>query len=366
LIAPCPARRDTFLVSQAQINGHCPFASARIASASASLNAGMRLGQRTRVQHSFRFTRPQNPDEWTDGRFLDLHTFAAALLDKSFGLDDPCMCLKVPGKVKHEPTRRINDDEITYCRGDVRATAEALNGLKREFDLHPLNLRPDRAYSPASIAKAYLDEMGIVAPGKKFRVPHDLHGISMQAYYGGRAECRVRWLEVPVVHTDFTSEYPTVNALLGNWDVLIAERVTFEDATEEARQFLASVTVKDLFDPGTWKQLSFFAFVEPDDDVLPVRAVYNGETQNIGVNRLRSHEPIWFAGPDVASAKILGNKAPRVLRAIRMVPHGIQRGLKPTRLRGAIEIDPRRHDFFRRVVEERQRFKKSNAVVPRR
>lgn len=35
----------------------------------------------------------------------------------------------------------------------------------------------------------------------------------------------MRWLEVQVVHADFTSEYPRINALLGNWDVLTAERV---------------------------------------------------------------------------------------------------------------------------------------------
>jgi hypothetical protein len=289
-----------------------------------------------------------------------VHTLAAALLDKSFGLDDLCTYLNVPGKVNHEPTGRVSDDEITYCRGDVRATTEALNGLKREFDLHPLNLRPDRAYSPASMAKAYLDQMGIIPPGEKFHVPHDLYGIFMQAYYGGRAECRVRWVEVPVVHTDFTSEYPTVNALLGNWEVLTAERVTFEDATEEVQRFLASVTHQDLFNPATWKQLSFFALVAPDDDIFPVRAVYNGETQNIGVNRLRSDEPIWYAGPDTVSARILGNKVPRVLRAIRMVPHNIQRGLKATNLRGEIAINPRRHDFFRYTVEQRQHFKRTN------
>ena len=306
-------------------------------------------------------TRPQNPDEWPEGRFLDLHTLAAALFDKSYRLDDLCRGLRRPRKGR--PTSRtglVTDEEITYCRGDVRATVNALNGLKREFDQHPLNLRPDRAYCPASIAKAYLDEMGIIPPAEKFQVPNELLGISMQTYYGGRAECRVRRLEVPIVHTDFTSQYPTVNALLENWRVLTAERVTFEDATADVQRFLASVTHDDLFKPQTWRQLSFFALVAPDDDIFPVRAVYNGETQNIGINRLRSAEPIWFAGPDVVSASILGNKVPRVLHAIRMVPHGTQRGLKPTNLRGKVAIDPRGQDFFRRAVEQKQHFKTSN------
>ena len=61
------------------------------------------------------------------------------------------------------------------------------------------------------MAKAYLDVMAITPPRQKFQILDEILGIAMQAYYGGRAECRVRRLEVPIVHTDFTSQYPTVN-----------------------------------------------------------------------------------------------------------------------------------------------------------
>ena len=93
---------------------------------------------------------------------------------------------------------------------------------------------------------------------------------------------------------------------------------------------------------------------------MPVRAVYNGETQNIGINRSTSEEPIWFAGPDVMASKALSGKPPHIVRAVRLVPHGTQTGLKPTSLRGMVPIDPRRHDFFCHVVEQRQRHKKSD------
>jgi hypothetical protein len=182
----------------------------------------------------------------------------------------------------------------------------------------------------------------------------------MQAYYGGRAECRVRRLEVPVVHTDFTSQYPTVNALLRNWPLLTAQTVTVEDATDDVRALIESITLDDLFRREVWPRLSFFALVRPHDDILPVRAVYNGETQNIGINRLTSDEPIWFAGPDVIASKVLSGKSPHIVRAVRLVPHGTQTGLKPTSLRGMVPIDPRHHDFFRHVVEQRQRHKKSD------
>jgi len=309
-------------------------------------------------------TRPQNPEEWPENaRFLDLHTLAFALFAEAMGLDNLCKKLKLPGKIGHEPTGKVTASEIAYCRGDVRATTSALNALKNEFDQHPLDLLPDRAYSPASIAKAYQDAMGIIPPKEKFKVPKRILGIAMQAYYGGRAECRVRRVPVPVIHTDFKSQYPTVNTLLGNWKVLTAKSLVFVDATTEVRRLVGKVTLEDHFSPDLWKELRFFALVRPDKDILPIRTVYNGETQNIGINTLSSDRPIWFAGPDVIASVLLAGKVPRIEKAIRMVPHGRQAGLETRNLRGMVAIDPRRHDFFRYVVEQRELHKSDDALA---
>jgi hypothetical protein len=120
----------------------------------------------------------------------------------------------------------------------------------------------------------------------------------MQAYYGGRAECRIRRMPVPVIHTDFTSQYPTANALLGNWNVLTSSSVSFEDCTANARKLLAKASLEDTFNEGFWKELSFFALVKPKGDILPIRTVYrvgrNKRTQNIGLNYLNSKTPICF------------------------------------------------------------------------
>jgi len=230
-------------------------------------------------------TRPQKREEWPKGgRFLDVHTLAFSLFAESLSLDALCRILEVPGKVNHEPTGRITPAEIDYCRGDVRATAAALNALKQEFDEHPLNLRPDRAYSRASIAKAYLRKMGVTPPKEKFRVPDRVSGIAMQAYYGGRAECRIRHTPVPVVHTDFKSQYPTINTLLGNWDVLIAESVSFDPATEEVRRLLKTVTLDRAFDPAFWKKLTFFALVKP----ARIAASRASPSESISIYRCRT------------------------------------------------------------------------------
>lgn len=312
--------------------------------------------------HFLSLLRSEHPEEWPPGRFLDLHTLSHALFGEAMGLEVLCQRLQIPGKIAHEPSGKITPAEIDYCRGDVRATHAALNGLKKEFDLHPLDeLRPDAAYSPASIAKAYLGGMGIVPPKEKFDVPDKILGIAMQAYYGGRAECRVRRTPVPVVHTDFKSQYPTVNTLLGNWRVLTAKSISFDEATDEVRRFISAVKLDDLFNPDTWKKLSFFALVRPDKDILPIRATYNNITQNIGINELSSDQPIWFAGPDVVKSAILTGKIPHIEKAIRIKPIGKQSGLKATKLRGTLAIDPRRNDFFRYVVEERECQKSNKA-----
>jgi hypothetical protein len=306
--------------------------------------------------------RPRIAEERPSGRFLDLHTLAFALHSESYSLDKACAVSGVPGKLKHEPTGKISPVEIDYCRGDVRATAALLNALKKEFDPHPIYLWPDQAYSPASVAKSYLDAMGIVPPKQKFKVPHRMLGIAMQAYYGGRAECRIRHVPVPVVHTDFTSQYPTVNALLGNGEILTAKDVSFADATDEVRGLLRKITLESAFDPNLWKQFKFFALVRPDQDIFPVRAVYNNETQNIGVNRLTSGKPIWFAGPDLIASVLLTGKIPHVEKAIRMIPQGWQAGLQSTKLRGMITINPKTDDFFRHVIEQRKRHKSNESL----
>jgi hypothetical protein len=165
----------------------------------------------------FKLSSKWRPEEWpNEPRFLDVRTLTFALRNVAYSLSSACKAFGVPGKMSHTPSGKVTPKEISYCREDVAATGRLLDAAKQEFDRHPIKLRPDQAYSPASIAKAYLDAMNIVRPKEHFRVANRIHGISMQAYYGGRAECRIRKTPVPVILTDFTSQYPTVNALLGN------------------------------------------------------------------------------------------------------------------------------------------------------
>lgn len=302
-------------------------------------------------------------EEWPkEGRFLDLRTLAWALRNESYSLKSACKAFHVEGKVDRKPSGQINPEEIEYCRGDVAASHRLLNAIMEEFDRNPVDLHPEKAYSPASIAKAYLKEMGIKHPKSHFRVPNKALGIAMQSYYGGRAECRIRKTPVPVIHTDFTSQYPTVNALLRNWNVLKSSSVRFVDCATAAKKLLSKTQLENTFDPVFWKQLSFFALVKPKDDILPVRTVYGGRTQNIGLNYLTSEKPIWYAGPDLIASKILTGKTPKILKAVRMVPSGRQSGLKRTNLGGMVEVNPE-DDFYRTVIEQRISHKGGNKAL---
>lgn len=290
---------------------------------------------------------------WPVARFLDLRTLLWALCNKAYSLQMACDEFHIPGKLAHKPTGRVDSEEIEYCRQDVRATVGLLNAAKQEFDLHPIDKGPDRMFSPASVAKGYLEKLNIAYPSQKIRDPDYYYGIFMQSYFGGRAECRIRHWEVPVCLVDFMSQYPTVNELLDNWSVLIADSVEFPDATDEVRTLLSRITLDNCFDRKIWPQFKFFGLVYPDNDIFPVRTVYNGTTQNIGVNYLTSKEPIWFAGPDVIASILLTGKVPRIEKAIRVQPKDRQSGLGSTSLRGMVTVDANRHSFFKYVIEQR-------------
>ena len=318
----------------------------------------------------------KNQHEWKDaGRFihfLDLRTLLWALYNKSYSLRTACDNRRgpfkeqhLPQKYEHEPSGEVTPTEIEYCRQDVRCTVGLLNCCKQEFDKHvDLNLKPWNAYSPASFAKACLEGMGIELPEVKFKLSNKRLGPWMQAYYGGRSECRVRHEVEPVAPVDFTSEYPSCCANLGLFKFLTAERLNIVEDTENVKRLLANITLESCFRRKTWCDLNFVARIMPEGDILPVRTVYAGVTHNIGNNYLHPNpvhpEAVYVAGPDLVAAVIQQpGKVPHILQAFRIVPSGKQPGMRAIRLRGKVLIDPNDDsvDLFTKIIEERQRNK---------
>jgi hypothetical protein len=302
------------------------------------------------------------------GRFLDLRQLAFALTDRSYTLDGAAEAFGV-GERKQRVERHgeLTERYISYNRQDVRTTAALHAALIAEWSTHPIDLEPEHAYSAATVGRAYLRAMGIVPPLEKARaVEIRYHGYAMSAYFGGRAEVRIRRIAVPVRYVDFTSMYPTVFELGAYWQWLIAAGYRVEDATADARGLIASVDRETLFDLVTWQALAgVFCLVEPMGELLPVRTDYGADpsgaglgTPTIGLNPVWSDQPLWYTLADVLAAKLLGGRAPTVQEAFRIVPEGIQSGLRAVRLRGQIEVDPRTDSLFRVAIEERNRLKR--------
>jgi hypothetical protein len=198
--------------------------------------------------------------------------------------------------------------------------------------------------------------MGITPPLEQNPdFPRERLGQAMSAYYGGRAECRIRRQPMPVGLVDFLSMYTTVQSLMGLTRFLVAERIEIVDATADVRRLLEQTTHDDCFRPETWAQLPALCLVQPNGQILPSRATYDRAGWQIGVNPLTTRKPLWYALPDLLAATLLGGAAPEVIEAWRLVPIGVQAGLRPVRLRGEVEIDPATDDIFRRVIEERKR-----------
>jgi hypothetical protein len=180
---------------------------------------------------------------------------------------------------------------VDYCRQDVTATRELRRALLDEFERHPVQLDPEKAVSPASMAKAYLMAMGITPVLDRLSAfPRTALGYSMAAFFGGRAECRIRRTPVPVALVDYTSMYPTVSALTDLYPLKVAQNIEVEEATAEVKKLLDSVTLEKCLDPEIWKQFIGCVLTVPDGDILPVRAAYDGSSWGIGLNVMTSDE----------------------------------------------------------------------------
>ncbi len=296
------------------------------------------------------------------GRFLDLKTLGFALTDRSHSLASLAKTLKT----QHEKSRtkehgKITPEYIAYARNDALVTAEVLEKLRIEFDTHPIGLLPERARSSASIAKAYWRKMGISPPlTRSPTIGPEVHGIGAAAYYGGRTECGVRKVPVPVVHTDFTSMYPTLYCLTDIHRYMIGAEIGVEDATAECQGLLDSITLDQCFDKVLWPRLAGFVQIIPDGDMLPIRADFDGvtNTNNVAVGPVSSRgEAMWYALPDVVASVLKTGRVPRVLRGIRLTATGQLSELKPVTFGGVVPIDPRVIDPIRALIEERIRIK---------
>ncbi|MGC2415532.1 MAG: hypothetical protein WA459_22910 [Stellaceae bacterium] len=194
------------------------------------------------------------------GFFVDAKTAGAALTSRSDTLASLAEFLETSSRKlsTEEHGGPLTRDYLTYAMQDVQVTWECLIELSRRYAQHGLTETPlHRIKSEAGIGKAYLRQMGIVS----WRIaqpdfPPELLNIIMQTYFGGRSEVHLRRIITQVLYCDFLSMYPTVCTLMGLWRYVIAKGVSWRETTEETRELLDRITLADLRDRETWRNLT--------------------------------------------------------------------------------------------------------------
>jgi hypothetical protein len=303
------------------------------------------------------------------GHYLDLKTLAFALTDEGHSLASACEAFEVKhGKKRAAQHGKLTAKYIDYNRRDVLATSELAFKLLEEYQKHEITLQPTKAFSPATIGKSYLRDMGIdPVLERQPKFPKPYLGFAQTAFFGGRTSAHIRKVTVPVVYTDFLSMYPTVNSLTGVWAAVTAREIRIKKHRKrEVQTFLERFKPGDLFNPSLWKKLSAFVRVIPDGDILPSRSKYGKETNDwqVGLNHISAKnsdrkDALWYALPDVLASVLLTGRIPKIVDAFRVEAVGKIKPLKRIRLRSDVRVDPARQDFFKIAIEQRH-------LLPRR
>jgi hypothetical protein len=296
------------------------------------------------------------------GHFLDLRTLAFALTDEGYSLEAACEAFGVEHR-KQQPERHgaISNQHIDDNRCDVLAMSELAAKLVGELEEHPISVPPTYAFSPASIGKGYLRAMSIKPILKRQpSFPREYLGYAQTAFFGGRNSVHIRKVVCPVVYTDFLSMYSTVNSLMGLWRLVIAGEIrVIEHCKDQVEVFLRKLTTDILFEPETWTHMNGFVKLVPNGDVLLIRSKFSAASNDwqVGLNHVyaKKEDALWYSIPDVVASILATGHVPEILDAFLIEPSGVLFELVPTKLRGMVEVDPERDDFFRVIVEERLR-----------
>ena len=324
--------------------------------------------KRLNESNTFKFqgTKWNQGENYFSGNFLDIQKLAEVLLEsRHIPLVEACKKLNTPAKKMEDIEHgTITTKYLRYLVTDVVSTYQVFRALIKELDIYNIDVSPVRIFSSASIAKGMLRQMNI----KSFSIQNpefssELKGNIMTSYFGGRSECKIRKKPVIVDVLDFTSMYPTLNILMNFWKLTIADHIEMEDVTNEIRELIETITPEDLRKKETLEKLNVIVLTTPEDDILPIRTNYQEKNFTLGINYLSSTNNFWFALPDIISAKLL-NKVPKILKAIRFKPIGVQTDLKTINILG-MNIDPLTDNPIKMLVEERQRIKEElKSLVP--
>lgn len=294
------------------------------------------------------------------GYFIDVKTLHYSMTNES------CDDVFESANIKNNtiPKQNISPELISHSIKQTITTHQLYQKLVRQFtDVFLLHEESaNKMYSPASIAKKYLEKMGIKPFLQKNQdFPKEILGFVMSSYYGGRTEVRIRKKPVRVSYLDFTSMYPTMFVLLGMNEFLISEKTAFKHNKDETQNFLDKVTLDDINKQEFWQNLVTICKIIPDNDILPVRSNFGaGKAQNIGVNYLKSIDDtsLWYALPDLIASKLLTGKTPIVEDSITFVHKRVQEfSHDNVEILKDVTVNPARNDFIKQLIQKRLEIK---------
>lgn len=309
---------------------------------------------------TFNKGKPQKGEFRNDGKFLDTMTFGRALLGPGKG-----SLLDMGKRFKSDILKTTTDvhgvitpEYLAYNINDVKATFSLFIKQRALYKLHGTTRPMWKIYSEASLGKAYLDDMKFPQFMKQHAdFPKAALGSFMSTYYGGRSEVKYRRKIGQCMYADFKSQYPTVNALQGLQELLLAERITIEKDINAVKTWVDNITVEELLNKSAWHKLRGICQIIPNEDVLPVRSEYSSSpSANIGVNYLSSKIPTWYTIADIVASKLITGKTPHIIDVMVLTPHGRVATI-PFSLFGDdnYKIDLNADDLFASVIDLRSK-----------
>jgi hypothetical protein len=262
--------------------------------------------------------------------------------------------------------QELTPEYIEYCMNDVQATFEVFQALRAQYKAYDLDRPFDKLYSTASVGKALLEKLGVVPFAQAHpNFDYKIAGIFAEGYSGGRSNLDCRHQVRQCVYVDGKSEYPSANGLMDNQSLLLAESIDVKWDDPETKAFLESLDIHKLLMRETWPRLKGMAFIEPDSEILQIRANFdsgNPTVSNVGTVKVRSGPPIWISFPDLAYSLLMTGKCPTILKTVELIPIG-RRATHPLNIMGdpdyRIDLSLEGgQDLFVRPIDLRTKLKK--------
>jgi hypothetical protein len=287
-------------------------------------------------------------------------------------IDLPVLCGTVCGGEVESPAHAadllgvswpdVAVDEVNRLRAEAGALAHLYTAACVALDKAAPGLRPERAWSAGSIVGHSLRSAGVrLLSDKVGALGVEVKAAGAGAFHGPRFEAQLRGVASPMVVADTASTYPSVWSALDLTAYFACDHVEDEDVTDELRAFLLSPDLTDqLHRREVWRRFgATFGVVRPTGEHLPVQVRWQLDRVGGTVAPFDlAGGTLPFAWCDLAAAVLEGGTAPKVVRAFRLVPVGIQSGLRPLRLPTGTLVDLARDDLGEALVRERTRVRK--------